>query len=268
MPRMMRNHRHKAPIKPRRGRALQAAGGVSHRDLVVQRKKWCLFTSVPYTNSTGAFSFGLTNINVSTTGAGIANSVYDQLMELASKTYEEYRIRRIVLRAQPGVGYTNDLRIKSSIFSRVDVNSQPTIVNIDNLNSVISSESSVNRTLSERSNIIIADYRPICFSTGGIGASSRPILPGTMQWYNIDERGSHLWRGATVCPVIPEQVQPNQLAMTVWVEVEMDFRSRRPEFENLSGLELVDINETENENRDFLRSPDSGYESDDEMSTT
>merc|ERR1712203_166945 len=249
MPRMMRNHRHKAAIKPRRGRALQAAGGVSHRDLVVQRKKWCLFTSVPFTNSTGAFSYGLNNINAST-------------------TYEEYRIRRVVLRAQPGIGYTNDLRIKSSIFARVDVNSQPTIANIDNLNSVISSEASVNRTLSERSNIIIADYRPICFSTGGIGASSRPILPGAMQWYNIDERGSHLWRGATVCPVIPEQVQPNQLAMTVWVEVEMDFRSRRPEFENLSGLELVDINEKENENRDFLRSPDSGYESDDEMSTT
>jgi len=265
----MRMHRHKAQIKPRRGRSLQAAGGVSHRDLVVQRKKWCLFTSVPFTNSTGAFSYGITNTNVSVTGAGIANAVYDQLMTLASQTYEEYRIRRVVLRAQPGLGYTNDRRIKSSIFARVDVNSQPTIVNLDNLNSVIASESSVNRTLSERSNVVLADYRPICFSTGGIGASSRPILPGAMQWYNIDERGSHLWRGATVAPVIPDtSFGPNELAMTVWVEVEMDFRSRRPEFENLSGLELVDINETENENRDFLRSPDSGYESDDEMSTT
>lgn len=240
MPRVNRMHRHKAPIKPRRGRTLQAAGGVSHRDLVVQRKKWCLFSQVPFTNSNASFAYGITNINVSTTGAGVASAVYDQLMELASKTYEEYRIRRVVVRAQPGFGYTNDRRIKSSIFSRVDVNSQPTIATIDTLNSVICSESTVNRTLSERSNVVLADYRPICFSTGGIGASSRPILPGAMQWYNIDERGSHLWRGATVAPVIPEpSLGPTDLAMTIWVEVEMDFRSRRPEFESLSGVDII-----------------------------
>jgi len=240
MPRTLRKHRHKLPIKRRVGRNLQAAGGVSHRDLVIQRKKWCLFSSVPFTNATGSFSYGLTNINVSTTQAGIAPAVYDQLMSIAAQTYEEYRIRRVVLRAQPGIGYTNDRRIKSSIFARVDVNSQPTVTNIDSLNTVIASESSVNRTLSERSNVVLADYRPICFSTGGIGASSRPILPSVMQWYNIDERGSHLWRGATVAPVIPEpSLVPGELQMTVWVEVEMDFRSRRPELNNLTALEPV-----------------------------
>jgi len=262
MPRINRMHRHKSQIKPRRGRTLQAAGGVSHRDLVVQRKKWCLFSQVPFSNSTASYAYGINNINVSVTGAGVASAVYDQLMELASKTYEEYRIRRVVVRAQPGFGYTNDRRIKSSVFSRVDVNSQPTISNVDTLNSIICSESTVNRTLSERSNVVLADYRPICFSTGGIGASSRPILPGTMQWYNIDERGSHLWRGATIAPVIPEPgLTPNELAMTIWVEVEMDFRSRRPEFDNLSAID-IDIKEPVNTQLEVL------IEDDTEMDTS
>jgi len=202
--------------------------------MVPQAKKWMLFTSVPYQNQFGILSFGLSNINISTTAAGIANTVYDRLMTNAALTYEEYRIRRVVIRAQPGNGFTNDDRIKASIFSRVDVNSQPTIPDVDNLNSIISSESSVNRTFTERSNVKLVDFRPICFSTGGIGASSRPILPSQVQWYNIDERGSHLWRGASVAPVIPETLTPNSKAITVWAEVEIEFRSRRPDFANFS----------------------------------
>jgi len=251
MPRTLRKHRHKNPIKPRRGRALQAAGGVSHRDLVVQRKKWCFFAEVPYTNGTPNFSFGISNINVSTTPAGIASITYSDLMDQATQTYEEYRIRRVVVRAQPGQGFTNDRRIKSSVFARVDVNSQPTATTLDSLNTIICSEASVNRTLSERSNVVLADYRPICFSTGGIGASSRPILPSGMQWYNIDERGSHLWRGATVAPVIPETLAADELAMTIWVEVEMDFRSRRPDFGSLGTNRENKINDVLREEEEF-----------------
>lgn len=232
----LRQHRHKLPKRQRRGRELQAGDGVSHRDMVVQRKKWQLFASVPYENSTSQFSFGLRNLNISTSNAGVANAVYARLMEQAALVYEEYRIRRVVVRVQPGRGYTNDLRIKSSIFSRVDVNSQPTAATTDNLNSVINAEACVNRTLVERANVKLSDFSPICFSTGGTGASSRPILTSMNQWYNIDERGSHLWRGCTVAPVIPEQVQPNELSLTCWLEIEVDFRSRRPDFAEFNQL--------------------------------
>jgi hypothetical protein len=194
-----------------------------------------LFEQVPITNATGTFGFGINNLNVSVTNAGVASAVYDRLISTAALTYEEYRIRRVVIYAQPGDGYTNDDRIKSSIFARVDVNSQPTAATLDNLNSVICSESSVNRTFTERSNVKLADFRPICFSTGGIGASSRPILPSAVQWYNIDERGSHLWRGCTVAPVLADSTtQPNTKSVTVWAEVEIEFRSRRPDFTNFT----------------------------------
>lgn len=257
--RPLRNYRHKYPVATRAGRTLQAGDGVGHRDMVPQAKKWSFFSSVDFVNSTITFSYGLSNINISTTSGGIASAVYSRLMDTAAKTYEEYRIRPVTVRAQPGTGYTNDDRIKSSIFARVDVNSQPTVASIDNLNSLICSESAVNRTFTERSNVKLVDFRPICFSTGGIGASSRPILPSQVQWYNIDERGSHLWRGATVSPVIPEILAPNSKAITVWAEVEIEFRSRRPDFANFTSvnpfepsdpIELSKIEATEEQSGD------------------
>jgi hypothetical protein len=231
----MKHNRHKRAIQARIGRQMQAGTGVGHRDLTRQAKKWMLFESVPFSNTSSNFAFGYNNVNISVRNAGIANAVYDRLMTQAALTYEEYRIRRVRVHAQPGTGYTNDQRIKSSIFARVDVNSQETAATIDNLNSLICSESSVNKTFTERSNVLLLDYRPICYSTGGSGEGSRPLLPSQLQWYNIEERDAHLWRGCTVAPIIPEPTtQPNALYLTVWIEVEMEFRSRRPDFANFT----------------------------------
>jgi len=217
----------------------QSPTGVGHRDMVRQSKRWLFFSSLPFDNSSGTFSYGLSNINVSTTSVGIASAVYSRLMTVAAQTYEEYRIRRVTVRAQPGTGYTNDDRIKSSIFARVDVNSQPTTSTLDNLNSVICSESSVNKTFTERSNVKLVDFQPICYSIGGSGSASRPILTSQLQWYNIEERSSHLWRGATVAPIIPEVLQPGDLAITIWADVEVEFRTRRPDFANSTNFGTI-----------------------------
>ena len=234
----MKHNRHKRPIIPRRGRQLQSANGVGHRDMVVQSKRWLLFGTVPFSNIlvvTGGndFAFGYRDINIGT--AAFAGGVYNRLMNTAALTYEEYRVRRVVIRAQPGTGMSNDDRIKTSVFARVDVNSQPTVANTTNLNTLISSESSVNKTFTERSNIKLLDYRPICYSSGGSGASSRPLLPSQYQWYNIDERNAHIWRGGIVAPLIADgNISPNSKDIVCWCEVEVEFRSRRPDFSALS----------------------------------
>lgn len=218
-----RRKRHKPARTMRRGRQLQSATGVSHRDMLIQRKKFLLFTTVPYTNSTGQFSFGYENINIGTSN-GIASSVWDALLSNAALNFEEYRVRRVVVKAQPGLGYTNDDRIKSSIFSRVDVNDQNTTATLNNLNSLISAESTVNRTFTERSNITLADFAPICFAAG---STSRAILYPKDQWYDISNRSNQLWRGCTVAPILPDPtIGPGDKAITVWVDVEVDFRSR------------------------------------------
>lgn len=234
MPHTNRNHRHKRPKLPRKGRTLQAGDGVGHRDTVIQAKKWKLFGTASFSNATTNFSYGLRNINISTTNAGVASAVYNRLMQGAAQSYEEYRVRRVTIYAQPGIGYTNDDRIKSSIFARVDTNSQPTSPTLNNLNSLICSESSVNRTFTERSNVKLVDYHPVCYSSGGSGASSRPILKPSLQWYNIEERDAHIWRGATVAPILTDpSIDLNSKGITVWCDIEMDFRSRKPEFESV-----------------------------------
>jgi hypothetical protein len=214
---------------------VQAATGVGHRDMVVQTKKWMLYGTTAISNATGAFAFGFQDVNIGT--AGIAANTYNSLINTAALTYEEYRIRRVTVRAQPGPGFTNDDRIKSSVFARVDVNSQDTAATLSNLNTLIGSECTVNKTFTERSNIKLVDYRPICYSNGGVGASSRPIIPSNLQWYNITERSAHLWRGATVAPVIADPtILPNTKSIVVWVDCEIEFRGRRPDFNALSQL--------------------------------
>jgi len=206
--------------------------------MVVQSKKWLLFGSVPISNTTSGFAFGFNDVNISTQSpSGIAAVTYNTLMNAAALTYEEYRIRRVTLRAQLGNGFTVDDRIKSSIFARVDVNSQATTATVPNLNTLIASECCVNRTFSERSNVKLVDYKPLCYSNGGTGASSRPLLPNQMQWYNITERTSHLWRGATVAPIVADtSISPNTKSMIVWCDVEMEFRGRRPDFNSLAAI--------------------------------
>jgi hypothetical protein len=234
----MKHHRHKRAIQARTGRMVQAATGVGHRDMVVQTKKWMLYGTTSISNATGAFAFGFQDVNIGT--AGIAANTYNSLINTAALTYEEYRIRRVTVRAQPGPGFTNDDRIKSSVFARVDVNSQDTAATIPNLNTLIGSEATVNKTFTERSNIKLVDYRPICYSNGGVGASSRPIIPSHLQWYNISERSAHLWRGATVAPVIADPtILPNTKSIVVWVDCEIEFRGRRPDFNTLGSLITV-----------------------------
>jgi len=212
------------PMKARSPGALASAAGVAHRDMVRQSKKFLLFRPTFFTNTTGQFAFGYDNVNIATSSAGVANTIWSTIMDTAALTYEEYRIRRVIVRGQLGQGMGVDDRVKTSIFARVDVNSQPSGATSANLNSLIQSESTVNRTFIEHSNVKLCDFAPICFTNGAI---SRPVLPTNDQWYNIDERDQHLWRGATISPILPESgISPDSKAITIWVDVEVEFRGR------------------------------------------
>jgi len=188
-----------------------------------------LFGEVALENASNPFAFGYRDINISVGSAGWSATNYAPLMASMAANYEEYRVRKVTLFAQPATGYTNDDRIKSSVFARVDVNSQPTAATTANLQTLINAECAVNRTFTEKSNIKLVEFSPICYSSGGVGASSRPLLPTSMQWYNIDERDSHVWRGATVAPLLLDASATNK-RITVWASVEMEFRSRRYNF--------------------------------------
>merc|ERR1712000_103441 len=202
--------------------------------MTIQSRAWLFFQEIFISTTSGPFSFAYQDINLGT-NSGIANVSYSTQMTAMANIYEEYRVRDVTLYVQPATGYSVDDKIKSSIFARVDVNSQPVGPSVANLQTLINAESTVNRTFLERSNVKLVKYRPICYSTGGSGASSRPILPNSIQWYNIDERGSHLWRGATVAPVLLDNtISPLSKSVVIWASVRLEFRSRRIDYGTLS----------------------------------
>jgi hypothetical protein len=90
------------------------------------------------------------------------------------------------------------------------------------------SENSVIKTLTERGNVLLADYRPKCFITGT--NYTTPQFPNELEWYIIsDNLDRQLWRGSVVAPVIGDpSIAVNSLYMNFTLEIDVDLRGRVP----------------------------------------
>lgn len=220
-----RNNRN--PNTNRRGRTLartrngitQNGAGVSRMDNVRQVRKVQVFDNLSFSNASSDYAYGLMNINLQP-----KNSPLKELLTQYSSLYEQYRIRRVRIRAQVGKGYTNDERIRTLIGCRVDVDRQLNDVSIANVQSINCAENTVIKTFTERGNVLLADYRP---KNRMINTYLPPMLPNSLQYYPIADRVDHRWKGATLTCMIPSpNIQPNSLGITVMTEVEVEFRGR------------------------------------------
>lgn len=224
MQRNQRNNRRGA--KPRRGQLRRVANGVtqngagvSHQDAVPQVRKFQIFKSMPFENASSDYAFGLTNFNING-----GSSPLKPLLTAYAGFYEQYRIRKIKIRAQVGNGYDNDKRIKTLIAARVDVDNQPTQVTINTVQQVNCSENAVIKTFTERGNVLLATFRPQCRINT---TASLPILPNRLQFYPINDHNAHVWKGCTTTCLIPEpSITPNSLGITLIAEVDVEFRGR------------------------------------------
>jgi hypothetical protein len=214
--------------KGRRGRLrrtangrLQNFAGVSHRDTVPQVRKFTSVTTCTLLNSTSEQSFGVSSLSVIPT----ANSSIGRCIGSYVGTYEEYRIRRIRARATCGRGYTNDRRIKTIMLSRVDTNYLDSVDTWENVQAIIQSENCITKTFTERGNALIADYRPIQFSSSYPKAV--PTLYSANQWYRTQDYADHTWRGGVVALILSETgIQPNQVSINITLECDVEFRGR------------------------------------------
>lgn len=216
--------------KPQRGRLarrrngpVQDLAGVSHRDMVPQVRKFVTYNSLGVQNTAGNFSIGVTSFNVTPQ----ANTTIGDLIKTMGITYEQYRIRRIRIRAQIGKGYTNDLRLKTIIASRVDVDNQETAQTGQSFKALVNSENAIIKTFTERGNILVADYRPIMFDKNFTSNDTVPVLSSANQWYRIAGATNHQWRGAVLAVAIPDTtLSPGQVDVTLWQEIDIEFRGR------------------------------------------
>jgi len=230
--------------KPRRGRLariqngpVQNIAGVSHRDMVPQARKFVNYNALNISNATGDFAIGLTSFVVTP----VANSTIGDLIKSMGRIYEQYRIRRIRIRAQVGKGYNNDLRLKTILASRVDVDNQDTASTAQNFKALVNAENSVVKTFTERGNILVADYRPIMFDRVYSSNDTQPVLTSNQQWYRIIGAENHQWRGAVLGAAIPDTtIQPSSVSITLWQEIDIEFRGRIQEPSTFTTTNLID----------------------------
>jgi hypothetical protein len=177
-----------------------------------------IFSSLPINNANAEYAFGVTSFNVNGNGTPLAG-----LLDDYGRLYEQYRVRRVRVRCTPGKGYTNDLRLKTYVTARVDVDQQDSSGTVSSLKALINAENSVVKTMVEQGNILLADFRPQCRVNT---TASLPILPNQLQFYPIGDYTTHIWKGALLGAFIPEPSLGNGVNLTLSCEVDVEFRGR------------------------------------------
>lgn len=273
--RRRRNQRNNNRSTKRRGARLartrngltQRGNGVSRQDNVNQVRKLQFFNDLPYTNASTDYAIGLTNINLQP-----KNSPLKELLDQYKGLYEQYRIRRVRIRAQVGKGYTNDQRIQTLVGCRVDVDRQIETATVANVQSINCAENTVIKTFTERGNVLLADYRP---QNRMINEYMPPMLPNRFQYFPIQDAPNHRWKGATVTTMLPDpSIMPNSLGITIITEVDIEFRGRVTQPVIFSDLQTINLGEQPEsydieESQEWLRTglltgvlfPMSGFES-------
>lgn len=214
--------RRNARLSRNRTGIAQNPSAASRLDNVPQVRKFQIFGSVPISNASTDYALGLSNFNIDASHAPMAN-----FLKQYAGLYEQYRIRKISVRAQVGKGFTNDLRLKTILGARVCLTNQLQGATLSHIQAINASENTSIKTLTERGNVMLATYRPrMRKRVGGVSADD-PMLPSRLQWYPISYAYDHLWTGATVTLMIPDtNIGPNEVAITIIQEVVVEFRGR------------------------------------------
>lgn len=203
----------------RRPRRAQNAAAVSHVDNVRAVRKFMIFSSVEFANANSEYAFGLKAFNINGNGTPLKD-----LLDDYGRVYEQYRVRRVIVRASPGKGMDNDFRIKTFVAARVDVDHQDSNATVSNLKGLINAENSVVKTFASGTNIKLCDYKPqLRVNT----TASLPILPNRLQFYPIGDHETHIWKGTVIAAFNPEtNIQLQSKFVTLTAEVDVEFRGR------------------------------------------
>jgi len=216
---MRRGTKARRQLNRTRNRLAQNGVGVSHRDNVPQVRKILFFDNLPFTNADANFSFGLQNFNINGN-----TQPFSSIIQEYSSLYEQYRVRRVRVRASIGNGYTNDDRLKTFVAGRVDVDNQPTASTLANVQSLLYSENTVTKTFTERNLLLLADFKPT--NRPAVTNYSQPVFPNMIEWYPTQDVLLHTWKGTTLAALIPEVLAPNSRNLTITIEADIEFRGR------------------------------------------
>jgi hypothetical protein len=179
------------------------------------------FRQLPFTNANSTYAWGRINVVIDN-----ADNAFTSVLSQYSTLFEQYRIRRITAYAQVGKGMNNDDRIKTLLGSRVDNDSFiPTAPISPNVSSILQSQNCTIRAFTEKGNVKIADWRPSNRPT--VANYSQPVFPSKLQWHPTTDYRLHSWKGLELVSIIPDiTVTPNAKSITIWNNLEIEFRGR------------------------------------------
>jgi hypothetical protein len=200
---------------------LQNPAAMSRLDYSKQAFAAKSFRQLPFTNANSTYAWGRINVVIDA-----ADNAFTSVLAQYGTLFEQYRIRRITAYAQVGKGMNNDDRIKTLIGSRVDNdNFIPTAPVSQNVSSILQSQNVTIRTFTEKGNVQIATWRPSNRPT--VANYSQPVFPSNLQWHPTNDYRLHSWKGLELVSIIPDiTVTPNAKSITVWCNIEVEFRGR------------------------------------------
>jgi len=227
-PRRRQSRRNNNNRSSRNGRVrngtTQGVTSGSRADTTVQRKAVQMYRSLAVNDSSGGTAYGLGNINIQPN----ASAPYlAEVLKVYKNTYEQYRIRRVRVYATPGKNFTNDIRIKTQIACRVDRDNLPVTTGPSGLGLLLGSANSTVKTLTERGNVIIADFNPVCqaFESGASTTDGRQ-LPNSLQWFGVVNYDRHAWKGACCAIITPDEGYLPTVTPTVNLRIRLDLEFR------------------------------------------
>jgi len=217
---------------PRNG-PTRAANGASHFDGNVQNRTIMWNTTLAVNNTKDGMAFGIGNVNLKFDST---QPFLYEWMDNQSRSYEQFKIRRIRAYVMPGTNMTNDIRIKSKCLARVDTDNFVPGSTATTLGYLMASSNTVSKMLPDARQVLVADWNPTCkpFLQGASTDNGRQ-LPNALSYMAIrDTNGNpqyqnYEWRGLQMALITPDDSSfsaSSYPSLSVRVRIDVQFRGR------------------------------------------
>lgn len=217
--------------RARRNGRSRPGNGPSHFDGWTQSRTINIAKSIHTINSQDGTAFGIGNVKFVPTTTD--NHFLHSILSEGAEIYEQYRIRRCRIYVTPGKNFTNDIRIKSKILSRVDRDNFKPYSSANSLGALTSASNTIVKLIPDSTKLLVADFNPVCKPyLPGQSMSDGRQLPNSLSWMTLRDVNSNKrfqfdeWLGAVVGLITPDESYTPQNAPTITLQIRLDIQFR------------------------------------------
>jgi hypothetical protein len=205
--------------------------GVSRSDNLIQRRSIATWKRVAVNNASNGNAFGIGNVSINHDNG---QSYLKSFLSHMANIYEQYRVRRVRVYAVPGDNFTNTLRMRSTVLSRVDRDAFKPGSTTTTLGYLSASSNTKMSMLSDLRPTKLGDFQPCCHPyKAGESQSDGRIMPN-VTWMSLRDDNSNLrfhldeWHGMQVALIVAgfNGIPTNAPTLGLRICVDYEFRGR------------------------------------------